>query len=39
VRYALFIFFGLCLCGIFFSFSRGKLRNAGSEAERPKLEE
>ncbi len=39
VRYALFIFFGLCLCGIYFSFSRGQLRNAGSEAERPKLEE
>jgi MFS family permease len=26
VRYALFIFFGLCLCGIYFSFSRGQLR-------------
>jgi EmrB/QacA subfamily drug resistance transporter len=33
VRYALFIFFGLCLCGIFFSFSRGALRNGGREAE------
>jgi len=26
VHYALFIFFGLCLCGIYFSFSRGQLR-------------
>ena len=26
VHYALFIFFGLCLCGIYFSFSRGSLR-------------
>jgi EmrB/QacA subfamily drug resistance transporter len=36
VRYALFIFFGLCLCGIYFSFSRGQLRNAGPQAERSK---
>ena len=26
VRYALFIFFGLCVCAIYFSFSRGRLR-------------
>jgi hypothetical protein len=26
VRYALFVFVGLCLCGIYFSFSRGQLR-------------
>jgi MFS family permease len=32
VRYALFVFFGLCLCGIYFSFSRGELRNGGLEA-------
>jgi EmrB/QacA subfamily drug resistance transporter len=38
-RYALFIFFGLCLLGIYFSFSRGRLRNAGPEAERSKREE
>lgn len=38
VRYALFIFFGLCLCGILFSFSRGALRNGGREAESGKPE-
>lgn len=36
VRYALLIFFGLCLSGIYFSFSRGKLRGAGQEAEKSK---
>jgi hypothetical protein len=38
-RYALFTFFGLCLLGIYFSFSRGRLRNAGPEVERSKREE
>jgi EmrB/QacA subfamily drug resistance transporter len=38
-RYALVIFFGFCLGGIYFSFSRGRLRNAGPEAERSKLED
>jgi EmrB/QacA subfamily drug resistance transporter len=33
VRYALFVFFGLCLCGIYFSFSRGSLRSGEPEAE------
>jgi len=37
VRYALFIFFGLCLVGIYFSFSRGQLRNAGSKTESSEL--
>lgn len=32
VRYALLIFFGLCLGGIYFSFSRGQLRDAGQNA-------
>ena len=31
-RYALLIFFALCLGGIYFSFSRGQLRDAGQEA-------
>jgi EmrB/QacA subfamily drug resistance transporter len=31
VRYALFIFVGLCLGGIYFSFSRGKLRKITSD--------
>jgi EmrB/QacA subfamily drug resistance transporter len=39
VRYALFTFFGLCLGGIYFSFSRGQLRNPGGEADDPKPEE
>ncbi len=39
VRYALLTFFGLCLGGIYFSFSRGKLRNAGAEVESLKPEE
>jgi EmrB/QacA subfamily drug resistance transporter len=38
VRYALFIFFGLCLGGIYFSFSRGQLRNGGLETEISKHE-
>jgi EmrB/QacA subfamily drug resistance transporter len=36
---ALFIFFGLCLCGIYFSLSRGQLRSRASEAQRSQLEE
>jgi MFS family permease len=39
MRYALFAFFGLCLGGIYFSFSRGQLRAPGSEVERSKLGE
>ena len=31
-RYALLIFFALCLGGIYFSFSRGQLRDAGQKA-------
>jgi EmrB/QacA subfamily drug resistance transporter len=38
VRYALSVFFGLCLGGIYFSFSRGKLRNAGADADDSKPE-
>jgi EmrB/QacA subfamily drug resistance transporter len=38
VRYALLVFFGLCLGGIYFSFSRGQLRDAGPEAERQQRE-
>jgi EmrB/QacA subfamily drug resistance transporter len=33
VRWALLIFCGLCVCGVYFSFSRGKLRNGGSKAK------
>jgi MFS family permease len=33
VRWALFVFCGLCLCGVYFSFSRGKLRKGRSESE------
>ncbi len=36
VRWALLVFFGLCLSGIYFSFSRGHLRDAGQEAEKSK---
>lgn len=38
VRYALYLFFGLCLIGIYFSFSRGQLRSGGVEAECAKPE-
>jgi EmrB/QacA subfamily drug resistance transporter len=38
MRYALFIFFGLCLCAIYFSFSRGRLRSSETEAGSSKQE-
>jgi hypothetical protein len=39
VRYALFIFFGLCLGAIYFSFSRGRLRSSEPEAGSSKLKD
>ena len=33
VRWALFVFCGLCLCGVYFSFSRGKLRKGEQKLE------
>jgi hypothetical protein len=38
LRYALYLFFGLCLIGIYFSFSRGQLRGGGVEGECAKPE-
>jgi hypothetical protein len=33
VRSVLLIFCGLCLCGVYFSFSRGKLRKRKTEVQ------
>jgi MFS family permease len=39
VRTALLIFSGLCICGVYFSLSRGQLRSSEHEAESSKLED